>query len=160
MNTLMPKTREAVLAIAAWQVGVLESPSGSNKVKYNTDYYGHEVSGSAYPWCMTFVWWVFREAGFRLYQTASCTALKHRYQGAGQWVTEDYRPGDILLFDFSGRRAKTEHAGILERVERDGTLISIEGNTGSGSDANGGAVQRRRRSPGLVTGACRPEYNL
>ena len=34
-------------------------------------------------------------------------------------MTEGYRPGDILLFDFSGRRGKTEHAGILERVETD-----------------------------------------
>ena len=66
----------------------------------------------------------------------------------------------FLLFDFSGRRAKTEHAGILERLEPDGTLVTLEGNTGAGSDANGGAVQRRRRRPGLVTGACRPRYNL
>ena len=38
--------------------------------------------------------------------------------------------------------------------------MTIEGNTGTGNDANGGAVQRRRRKPGLVTGACRPRYNL
>ena len=28
MKTLIPKTRDAVLAIAAWQVGVMESPAG------------------------------------------------------------------------------------------------------------------------------------
>ena len=103
---------------------------------------------------------VFREAGFHLYRTASCTVLKNRYRAARQWVTEGYRPGDILLFDFSGKRSRTEHAGLLERVEPDGTLVTIEGNTGSGSNANGGAVQRRRRKTSLVTGACRPGYNL
>ena len=139
MTAIQPRTREAVLKIAAWQLGVLESPAGSNAVKYNE---------------------AFREAGFFLAKTASCSELRRRYQAAGQWVTEGYRPGDILLFDLSGRRGKTEHAGILERVEADGTLVTIEGNTGTGNDANGGAVQRRRRKPGLVTGACRPRYNL
>ena len=140
MTALQPRTREAVLKIAAWQLGVLESPAGSNAVKYNEAFYGRRVAGSAYPWCLAFVWWVFREAGFSLAKTASCSELRRRYQAAGQWVTEGYRPGDILLFDFSGRRAKTEHAGILERVEPDGTLVTLEGNTGAGSDANGGAV--------------------
>ena len=159
MTALQPRTREAVLQIAAWQLGVLESPAGSNQVKYNEAFYGRQVSGSAYPWCMVFLWWVFREAGFSLYKTASCTVLRSRYQAAGQWVTEGYRPGDILLFDFSGKRSRTEHAGLLEQIEADGTLVTIEGNTGSTNDANGGAVQRRWRRPGLVTGACRPGYN-
>ena len=160
MKTLTPKTREAVLAIAAWQVGVLESPSGSNRVKYNTDYYGRAVSGAAYPWCMAFVWWVFREAGFNLYKTASCTALANRYRQAGQWVTSGYKPGDIVMFDFSGKQSKTEHVGILESIDKDGNLITIEGNTGTGNDANGGAVMRRTRNPKYVTGACRPGYNI
>lgn len=46
-------------AIALSQVGVKEVPSGSNKVKYNTWYYGRVVSGSAYPWCCVFVEWCF-----------------------------------------------------------------------------------------------------
>ena len=104
MTALQPRTREAVLAIAAWQVGVLESPAGSNKVKYNTAFYGREVSGRAYPWCMAFIWWVFREAGFSLYKTAGCSAFVRRYRAfsPGQVVTGGYRPGDIVFFDFSG----------------------------------------------------------
>ena len=160
MKTLVPKTRDAVLAIAAWQVGVLESPAGSNRVKYNTAYYGREVSGAAYPWCMAFVWWVFREAGFNLKKTASCTALADAYRQAGQWVTSGYKPGDVVMFDFSGRKKKTEHTGILESIDKDGNLITIEGNTGTGNDANGGAVMRRTRNPKYVTGACRPGYNM
>ena len=75
VGTLKAKTRAAVLRIAEWQLGVVEMPTNSNKVKYNTAYYGREVSGGAYAWCMAFTWWVFREAGFSLYKTASCTAF-------------------------------------------------------------------------------------
>ena len=154
------KTVRAVLYAAASQVGITESPAGSNAVKYNEDFYGRKVSGSAYPWCMAFVWWVFRQAGFSLYKTASCSALVGRYkaQAPGQVLRGNYRPGDIVFFDFTGRRAKTEHVGIVAKVRADGTLETIEGNTGSGNDANGGAVMRRTRKQGLVTCGVRPGY--
>lgn len=154
------KTVRAVLFAAASQVGITESPAGSNRVKYNTAYYGREVSGSAYPWCMAFVWWVFRQAGLSLYQTASCSAMVGRYkaQAPGQVIRGNYRPGDIVFFDFTGRRSKTEHVGIVAKVRADGTLETIEGNTGSGNDANGGAVMRRVRKTYLVTCGVRPNY--
>lgn len=159
MTALQPRTREAVLAIAAWQVGVLESPAGSNKVKYNTAFYGRKVSGRAYPWCMAFIWWVFREAGFNLYKTASCSAFVRRYKAfsPGQVVTGGYRPGDIVFFDFSGSRKKTEHVGLVVSVSG-ATVTTIEGNTSVGSDANGGAVMRRTRKAGLITCGVRPGY--
>lgn len=159
MTSLTAKTRAAVLQIAEWQVGVQESPANSNKVKYNTAFYGREVSGSAYPWCMAFVWWVFREAGFSLYKTASCTTFVNQYKRVSgkQVVTNDYRPGDIVFFDFSGKKAKTEHVGLVAEV-RGNNLITIEGNTGTGNDANGGAVMRRTRSLSLITCGVRPGY--
>lgn len=159
MTALQPRTREAVLAIAAWQVGVLESPAGSNKVKYNTAFYGREVSGNAYPWCMAFIWWVFREAGFNLYKTASCSAFVRQYKAfsPGQIVTSGFKPGDIVFFDFSGGRKKTEHVGLVVSVSS-GTVTTIEGNTGTGNDANGGAVMRRMRKAGLITCGVRPGY--
>ena len=155
------KTVRAVLYAAASQVGTTEKPAGSNAVKYNETFYGRKVSGSAYPWCVTFVWWVFRQAGFSLYKTASCTALVERYREAspGQIIQQGYRPGDLVFFDFSGHRAKTEHVGIVESVAADGTITTIEGNTGSGSNANGGAVMRRTRKSGLVTCGIRPGYS-
>lgn len=154
MKTLTPKTKDAVLQIAAWQVGVLESPSGSNRQKYGESY---GMNGVA--WCMMFVWWVFREAGFNLYKTGSCTAFVNRYRAfsPGKIVTGGYKPGDIVFFDFAGKRKKTEHCGIVEAVDG-GSVRTIEGNTGTASDANGGAVMRRTRRIGLVTCAIRPGY--
>ena len=159
MKALAPKTKEAVLQIAQWQEGVVETPSGSNRVKYNTVYYGREVSGDSYPWCMAYIWWGFREAGFNMKKTASCSELRAAYEKAGQWVTSGYKPGDIVMFDFSGKRKKTEHCGLVLEV-CSGYLITSEGNTGTNSQANGGAVMRRKRELNLVTGACRPGYNL
>ena len=161
MTALSPRTRAAVLQIAAWQIGVLESPAGSNRVKYNTEYYGREVSGKAYPWWMAFVWWVCQEAGFHLSKTASCAACvgKYKAKSPGQIVRANYRPGDIVFFDFTGKRAKTEHVGIVESVAADGTLTTIEGNTGTGNDANGGAVMRRSRKENVITCAVRPKFS-
>ena len=55
-------TADMVVAAALAEVGVKESPKNSNRVKYNTWFYGKEVRGSAYPWCMTFVQWCFAHA--------------------------------------------------------------------------------------------------
>lgn len=160
MKELKNKTKDAVLQIAKWQIGVCEMPSGSNKVKYNTWYYGREVSGAAYPWCMTFVQWVFQQAGFNLTKTASCTNLANAYKESGQWVTKDFKPGDIVMYDFDGKMdGETEHCGIIVAVEKD-AVVAIEGNTGPYNQSNGGMVMERRRSLKTVTGACRPLYNM
>mgnify|MGYP000193502476 CR=1 FL=1 len=68
----------------------------------------------------------------------------------------DYRPGDIVFFNFSGK-SSASHVGICESW--DGTYITtIDGNTGSASEDNGGAVLRRRRHKKFIVGAYRPEY--
>lgn len=147
-------TGRDVVLLAATQVGIRENPPSSNNVRYNTWYYGREVSGSRYPWCMVFVQWVFAQLGVALPQrTASCGALMRAAQMSGQWVTEDYRPGDVVIYDFPGG-ATTDHCGIVESVTDSG-VVAIEGNTGSGSDADGGQVQRRSRAFSVIVGAVR-----
>ena len=153
----MAKASE-LLAIAAKQLGVRESPPGSNNVRYNTWYYGREVMGSGYPWCMVFVQWVFAQAGVKLpRRTASCGDLMRAAQAAGCWVTKDFLPGDVAIFNFPGGAA-TDHCGIIESLT-DGGIITIEGNTGSTSDADGGQVQRRERPVKYIVGAVRPAYD-
>lgn len=152
----MAKASE-LIAVAVKQLGVRESPPGSNKVRYNTWYYGREVTGSGYPWCMVFVQWVFDQAGVSLPQrTASCGALMRSAQSSGCWVEKGFRPGDVAIFNFPGG-ASTDHCGIIESVIECGVL-SIEGNTGSTSDADGGQVQRRERPLKYIVGAVRPVY--
>ena len=42
-------TAERIVSAARAEIGVKESPASSNRVKYNTAYYGRAVSGSAIP---------------------------------------------------------------------------------------------------------------
>lgn len=152
-------TAEKILALARGELGVKESPAGSNNVKYNTAYYGREVKGSGYPWCCTFVWWLFKQAGASVLfyaggKTAYCPNLKEYHKS--EWVRGDYRLGDIIFFDFNGN-GTPDHVGVCESW--DGTYITtIDGNTGTGNEANGGAVMRRTRHKKYICGAYRPAY--
>lgn len=154
---------ERLLELARSQLGVKEAPMGSNKVKYNTEYYGMEVSGGNYPWCCVFQWWLFRHGGLgELFyggeKTASCTALYRFYQKQGQAVEKkEIQPGDLVFFVFDGGKSGgMNHIGICEGVEP-GYVVTIEGNTGS-DEANGGTVARKKRALKYVGGAARPAY--
>lgn len=147
---------EKVIAVATKYIG---TTSDNNKVVFNTAYYGREVSGSAYPWCVAFQWYVFREAGLSKYffngaKTASCSALRKYHEAVGQVVYGDYQRGDLLLFDFSGKKTATQHIGLC--LENNGkTVKSLDGNTSSASEDNGGTVNIRKRNLKYVTCAVR-----
>ena len=150
-------TVKQILTIAQEELGTMEIPANSNNVKYNTWYYGKTVSGSAYPWCMAFVQWVFNQAGMKLpYLTASCSGLLSWYQkNQPASVVKTPQPGDIIIYNFS-------HTGIVESVGS-GTVTAIEGNTSpgtTGSQSNGGMVCRRTRSTSLVIAYIRSEYDM
>jgi hypothetical protein len=155
-----------LLALARQELGTTEQPSGSNNVKYNTAYYGRAVQdgdGAQYPWCVTFLWWLFREAGASALfygggRTASCGALLAYAKAHGQLVSGAFRPGDLVFLRFDRSRTSPEHAGMVEAVRDTGELVTIEGNTGTGSEANGGQVQRRVRSAWQILGGYRPAY--
>lgn len=155
-------TAQDILKIAKGELGVKESPAGSNKVKYNTAYYGREVSGSAYPWCCVFVWWLFqkvnaKELFYNGGKTASCTTLMKFAKANGLWVTSGYKPGDLILYDFDKDKSDAEHVGICEEATKTNVTV-IEGNTSLTNQDNGGSVMRRTRPIGNVIGAYRPRY--
>ena len=79
-------------------------------------------------------------------------------QAQGRWVTGDYQPGDVVIYDFPGNNVKTDHCGIVVTALTTG-IRAIEGNTGAESDANGGQVQERTRPTEFILGAYRPEYD-
>ena len=148
-------TAEKVLAIARGELGNTESPAGSNRTKY-----GKWFGLDGYAWCMMFVMWCFNQAGaLRLLpkRTASCGDLMRSAKAAGCWVTEDYRPGDVVIYDFPGGAA-TDHTGIIEKVTLTG-VVAIEGNTSqAGSQSNGGMVCRKTRPYSQIVGVVRPNY--
>ena len=152
-------TAERILELARGELGVKESPAGSNKVKYNTEYYGREVSGSGYSWCCVFVWWLFQKAQARQLffgggRTAYCPALLAHHRE--QMVKGEYKPGDVIFFDFNGN-GTPDHVGVCEYWDG-ANITTIDGNTGDGNETNGGAVMRRKRNKRYIVGAYRPAY--
>ena len=152
----MPKV-EDILKTAQAEIGVTEYPPNSNNVKYNTEYYGHPVSGSNYPWCCVFVWWVFKhQSKFILKKTASCMDLGDWFKTNGRWNTTP-QVGDVVFFKFPTNNRWTNHVGIVKAIKGN-TIETIEGNTSVNSDDNGGAVMERTRSSNIV-GYGRPAYD-
>ena len=126
---------------------VTEYPPNSNKVQFNTSFYGREVSGSAYPWCCAFIWYIHNEAGVDIKKTASCAELGTWFKNKGKFKTSSPNVGDIVFFKFSGSSRWTNHVGIVVGVGN-GYIKTIEGNTSSdekGSQSNGGMVAERKR---------------
>lgn len=150
-------TASDVLSLAASYIGTVESPANSNNVIFNTDYYGRKVSGSGYPWCMAFVWDVFRMAGAEdlCIKTAYCPTYESWATAKG-WQVGTGQAGDVATMDFGKGRAS--HIGIIEKRNADGSYTTIEGNTSSTSQDNGGAVMRRVRSTANIRRIFRPRY--
>ena len=92
-------------------------------------------------------------------KTAGCGVLGDWAKQQGIWhsYTETPQAGDLVLFDFSGRHASRDHVGIVKSGGTS-TIYTIEGNTGSDNQANGGAVMERQRSTTYVVGYIRPRY--
>lgn len=155
-------TAKNVLDVARHEIGVTESPAGSNEQKYGAEFHDNGVA-----WCAIFTSWCFKHAGdinliggFDDY-TVSMAQWFYNHQ---QWI-EPYgkvQPGDVVFFHFgstnTGRWKNIHHVGIVEGIAADGRIITIEGNTSVSSDDNGGAVMRRVRSRSGIAGFGRPKY--
>lgn len=150
--------REKALARARSQIGVKESPAGSNNVLYSRWYRGISPA-NGWAWCAMFVTWCYVLEGAKGFARGSRWAytpfmlFDARAGRNGLAVVRDPQPGDVVLYDWdklSGPPAM--HVGLFERwTDRGaGRFTAIEGNTAVGNDSNGGAVMRRDRSTSQV----------
>lgn len=146
---------EDAIRIAELEEGTKEFPPNSNWVKYNTWFYGREVSGSQYPWCCAFIAWVFRGTGL-FPKTASCAYALDWFEQRSQRVSKP-QPGDLVFFRFSTNARRTNHIGIVTEVHGN-TITTIEGNTSRTNQDNGGCVMERRRDYKNIVAFCRPKY--
>ena len=134
----MSVNADKILTIARAQIGT--KATNIKKCKYNTWYYGAVVSGSGYDWCETFVQWVFNEAGASslLYtKTANCGYAAKAFQDHGRLKLSGFQRGDVVFFHWTDERSTlvpgtyvSDHVGIIESVNGDNTITTIEGNTG------------------------------
>lgn len=110
-----------------------------NNVKYNTWYYGKEVSGSQYPWCAAFVSWVTNHAGIpeSIFPKDAYTVTAYQYVGehGGTYPkNSEGKPGDIAYFSDNGQPSGIYHTGIVKNVQGS-TINTIEGNSSDAVNA-------------------------
>jgi hypothetical protein len=144
-------TAAAILATARRELGVVESPPNSNHTKFGVFYGMDRVA-----WCAIYVWWVFQHtpgAEQLIPKTAYTPTFANWFRKQGRWGTSP-RPGAVVFFDFPNDGVnRISHVGIVEAVNRDGSVICLEGNTSpgvAGSQRDGGGVYRRTRKTGIV----------
>lgn len=141
---------EVVLNIADAEIGVTED-AGPNEDKagriaeyraaglWNPWGQNAKDRGPEY-WCMDFVSWVFQEAGIPIgpdglgfayvkYMRNWAEDMKV-WEDKGNILTLPPQPADIIAWGKPG--ADEYHVGIVEFVDADGTIHTIEGNTGDG----------------------------
>jgi cell wall-associated NlpC family hydrolase len=133
------------LAAAQTQIGQAEQPPGSNDGPAIA-MYRSAVEGAypGAPWCAYFVSWAAAQAGApigdRGQGLGSVAAITDWASRTGRLVSQP-QPGDLILFG-------TEHVGIVQSVNPDGTLTTVEGNASN-------AVSVEQHSPGEATGFVR-----
>lgn len=158
-------TPQDIIKIAQAEVGT--KATNYKRCKYNTWYYGADVSGDYYDWCVVFVEWVFNQAGARdllFEKTAGAEFFGLGFYQHGQLVKSGYKVGDLVLLhwnpgysDYVPGVQKLNHVGIIISVNDDGSVTTIEGNTGSSEN---GEVMIKTRYPDFISCACRPKYGF
>jgi hypothetical protein len=135
--------QEQIVAVATAELGLIEGPK-DNQTKYQK---------TNQPWCGAFVNWVFKEVGVKIPNCVSTLAGATAFKKNKAWQdAESATPeiGDCVFFDFPHDGIdRISHIGIVTKVNADGTVTTIEGNTApdkKGDQRNGGQVCEKVRA--------------
>jgi hypothetical protein len=159
---------DAVLAVASRQIGVMESPPGSNRgpeVDRYLQSVGLDPKAGSFAWCVAFIYFCFDSASKQLKRDnpmiRTAGVLDHWNRAGRKGVpritaenaaTEPglVKPGQIFVID-TGKGLG--HSGLVETVTGS-SLVTIEGNTNDGGSRDGVGVFRRsmRKIPGINKG--------
>lgn len=146
-------TYEEMIRWCDKNVGTVEKYN--NNVIYNTRYYGRTVSGSSYPWCMAFIWCMMVDLKEETIKTAYCPTFESWLKNKGYKVDKyDIPVGGIVFFDFRGL-GRASHVGRVVEVLGHGKYKTIEGNTSTSNQSNGGMVMYRIRYASDIRSAFR-----
>jgi hypothetical protein len=153
-----------LLILARQEIGVKETPPGSNRGPRVEEYLHSVHLGPGYAWCAAFVYWLFEQASANLNRinplprTGSC--LDHWNKTRGQKITAQQvqadstliEPGDIFIIRKTGIKG---HTGIVAGI-CDGYIHTIEGNTNSFHSAEGdGVIELQRKIDSINVGFIR-----
>ncbi|MCW2956076.1 MAG: hypothetical protein JWO69_945 [Thermoleophilia bacterium] len=133
-----------MVALAQREIGVAESPMGSNESPRIKEYRAATAGAenTPGPWCAYFVSHLAKEAGAPIGANGNGTGYVPTLEAWGkqegrftEFGAQPPQPGDIVIFNWNGAGVP-DHTGIVESVDADGTIHTIEGNSSN-------KVQRR-----------------
>jgi hypothetical protein len=120
--------RDAIVAKAFSQVGVAESPLGSNTIP------GNPYGSNSHSWCADFATWVWQQAGVSIphysftgdiWTWGSNAANQGHVRAAG----ETPKVGDLVLYGTGpSTTATSTHVNIIVKVGASGSYATIGGN--------------------------------
>ncbi|MEV4308546.1 MULTISPECIES: CHAP domain-containing protein [unclassified Nonomuraea] len=160
-------TAAQVLATARAQVGTSEDANGGG-TKFQKWYADSQRAAETVArdggsrqdylnaaWCSMFVSWVGEQTGARPQVGWDAYTVTHAkwFAANDRWGTEA-RPGAVVFFSWSGSKSLNDiqHVGFVVKDNGDGTISTIEGNTGNGK------VEERVRPTSQVVGYGYPSY--
>lgn len=131
-----------IVDIALKEVGYTEMPPNSNMTKY-----GEWIGWNGVAWCAAFVSWCYAQAGVPLGNIGLLKGFIGCQTGYAHWlktgeITTTPTKGDIVLFDWNNDK-RFDHTGIFIQDLGSGLFESVEGNTSSTNQSNGGRVEHR-----------------
>jgi len=145
---------QQIAAIATAELGVAESPPGSNDAPRIAEYRTATAGSGVGPWCAYFTSWVAAQAGVPIGPNGSgmgyVPTLRQWAQETGRYIPAGSAPpqvGDLVVFDRGGDGV-LDHIGVVTGVTPDGGIQTVEGNS---SDA----VSARSYGPDGFTGLVR-----
>ncbi|MBB4915529.1 CHAP domain-containing protein [Streptosporangium saharense] len=165
----LPKvSAQQILDIASRQIGVSENAQGggtkfqswymsTERARETTARDGGRIQDYANaPWCAMFVSWVGEQAGIRPTMGWDAYTVTHAkwFKENGHWGTAP-KPGAVVYFDWQGSKDidGIDHVGFVKQDNGNGTITTIEGNTGNGK------VEQRVRPTSQVVGYGYPVYS-
>ncbi|GAA0371303.1 hypothetical protein GCM10009530_21850 [Microbispora corallina] len=164
----LPKVGPAdVIKLASSQVGISENAYGGG-TKFQQWYMSTPRARqtlardggklSAYlnaPWCDMFVSWVGQKLGITPVMGWDSYTVEHArwFSQHGRWGNVP-KPGAVVFFAWNGSKSidDIDHVGFVVKDNGDGTIKTVEGNTGNG------AVEVRTRPTDSVAGYGYPYY--
>jgi hypothetical protein len=130
-GTAVPQTAgQRALALAQQEIGQTEQPPGSNDSPRIAEYRTATAGSGIGPWCAYFVSWAAKNAGAPLGEAGqgfgSVGAVSSWAQRTGRWNPaasgQPPQAGDLVVWG-------GQHIGIVESVDADGKIHTIEGNS-------------------------------
>ena len=146
---------QQIAALASAELGVAEQPPGSNDAPRIAEYRTATAGAAAgQPWCAYFTSWVAARAGVPVGPDGQglgyVPTVKRWAEQSGRWIpagTGSPQVGDLVVFDRGGDGV-LDHIGVVTGASPDGSIQTVEGNSGN-------AVSARSYGPGGYAGLVR-----